>query len=124
MAKVLGLGGIFFKADNPEKLCEWYKTHLGLSIDFPHGSVLRAEQLPKGAYAVWSPFPKDTDYFEPSNQSFMINFVVDDIEGALNQVKEGGAKVVGEIEESEFGKFGKFIDPEGNKVELWKPAGE
>jgi len=124
MAKVLGLGGIFFTSQDPEKLSGWYKTHLGLSIDFPHGSVLHADQMPKGAYTVWSPFPSDTDYFAPSNQPFMINFVVDDLEGALKQVQEGGAEIVGKIEESEFGKFGHFVDPEGNKVELWKPVGE
>ncbi len=121
MAKVLGLGGIFFKSDDPEALGEWYKKWLNMPIAFPGGAVLPSAQVPKEAYSVWSAFPKDTDYMDPSPQPFMFNLMVDDVDEALKQVQEGGATIAGEIEESEYGRFGWFIDPDGNKVELWKP---
>ena len=70
------------------------------------------------------PFKHDTDYFDPSDKSYMFNIIVDDLEGALAQVKEGGATIVGEIEKYDYGSFGWFLDPEGNKVELWVPPEE
>jgi predicted enzyme related to lactoylglutathione lyase len=70
---------------------------------------------------VWAPFKHDTEYFAPE-KSFMFNLVVDDLDGVLAQVKEGGAEVVEKIEEMEYGRFGWFFDPEGNKVELWEPG--
>ena len=79
--------------------------------------------MPPEAYTVWGPFKDSTSYFEPSEKEFMINLIVDDLEGALAQAKEGGATIVGEIEEYEFGRFGWFVDPEGTKVELWVPLG-
>lgn len=124
MAKVTGLGGVFFKSPDPAALCAWYAEHLGMTIgpDF-NGSVLSAESRPADAYAVWSPFAKDTTYFEPSRQAFMFNLVVDDLDGALAQVAAAGAAVHGEAEKNEFGAFGWFTDPDGNKVELWQPDG-
>ncbi len=121
MAKVLGLGGIFFKSKNPEALGAWYQEWLGMPIVFPGGAVLPSAQVPKDAYSVWTAFSNDADYFGPSSQQFMFNLIVDDVDEALKQVQAGGAKLAGEIEESEYGRFGWFIDPDGNKVELWKP---
>ncbi len=121
MAKVIGLGGIFFKSRDPEKLGEWYKRWLGVPVDPPWGAVMKLETMPPESYSVWSPFKATTDYFNPSVKEFMVNMVVDDLEGALSQVSEGGAQVDGEIEDSEYGRFGWFMDPEGNKVELWEP---
>jgi len=71
---------------------------------------------------VWSAFLSDTKYFEPSAQNFMFNLIVGDLESALRQVKDGGAENIGEIDKMEYGSFGWFIDPDGNKVELWEPA--
>lgn len=124
MAKVTGLGGVFFKSADPETLCAWYAEHLGMTIgpDFK-GAVFKASVQPAGTYAVWSPFRQDTTYFEPSRQAFMINLVVDDLDGALAQVAAAGATVNGEPERSAFGAFGWFTDPDGNKVELWQPDG-
>ena len=79
------------------------------------------DTVPVGGLTVWSPFKKDTDYFNPSTREFMINFMVDDLDGALAQVSEGGAEVVGDIMDESYGRFGWFIDPEGNKIELWEP---
>ena len=76
---------------------------------------------PENSSTVWSPFHRETKYFEPSTQRFMFNLIVDDLGGALSQVQTGGANLVGEIEEYDYGRFGWFLDPEGNKVELWEP---
>lgn len=120
MARVLGVGGVFFKARDPEGLGDWYREWLGLPVSHPHGATLEPGTMPPGSFTVWSPFRQDTSYFDPAERSFMINLVVDDLEGALAQVEEGGGEVVGDIEEYEYGRFGWFLDPEGNKVELWE----
>ena len=125
MARALGIGGIFFKAREPAKLAAWYGEHLGFNIDGGFGgSVFLPVDQPSGGYTVWGPFDDDTDYFAPSTQPFMFNVVVDDLDGALEQVRQGGAELVGEPEDSDFGRFGWFVDPEGNKVELWQPPAE
>jgi predicted enzyme related to lactoylglutathione lyase len=121
MAQVIGVGGVFFKCDDPERLAGWYARHLGMSINDFGGVAFQFTGLPQGAYCVWGPFAADTTYFEPTRKSFMINLMVDDLDGALAQVRDGGAEIVGEVEAYEYGRFGWFIDPEGNKVELWEP---
>ena len=122
MAKVVGIGGVFFKAKDPKSLGEWYAQWLGFEIESSFGgTVLPADRLPRGAYSVWGPFEEATDYFKPSENPYMINLIVDDLDGVLARLKEGGAEIVGEKEVSEFGAFGWFVDPEGNKVELWQP---
>lgn len=123
MARALGIGGVFFKSNDPEKLAGWYARWLGFEIDSTfNGSIFRPANLPDGAYGVWSPFPASTEYFQPSTQPFMINLIVDDVDGALAQVAQGGATLAGEPQEDQFGRFGWFMDPDGNKVELWEPA--
>jgi predicted enzyme related to lactoylglutathione lyase len=122
MAQVKGIGGVFFKANDPKELAEWYAVHLGVELDPSfNGTCFHSLSLPAKSYSVWAPFPESTDYFAPSQQAFMINLIVDDLAGALAQVEEGGATSVGTPEALEFGKFGWFMDPEGNKVELWQP---
>ena len=121
MAKALGVGGMFFKSKDPETLGSWYKRWLGVPVDPPWGASFKPEAMPSGSHTVWAPFKESTTYFEPSDKPYMFNLVVDDLDGALSQVKEGGARVVGGIQEDEYGRFGWFVDPEGNKVELWQP---
>ena len=124
MAKVLGVGGIFFKSPDPQKLGRWYSQWLGLNIEPQPGMTFVAflpGTMPKHGYTVWSPFASTTTYFSPSDNDFMFNLVVDNLEQALSQVKAGGGIVVGDIEKSDFGQFGWFMDPDGNKVELWQP---
>lgn len=122
MAKVLGVGGVFFKAADPQGLAHWYARWLGLEIEPSFtGAFFRASSIPAGGGTVWSPFQSDTTYFEPSSSDFMINLMVDDLDAALRQVSEGGATLVGDPSRDELGCFGWFLDPEGNKVELWQP---
>jgi predicted enzyme related to lactoylglutathione lyase len=123
MAKVLGMGGIFFKATDPGKLAAWYAKWLGLDVKEWGGVQFFAKRLPDSAYSVWSPFEATTCYFRPSKKPFMVNFMVDDVDSILGRIARSGAKVVPERDESEFGRFGWFVDPESNKVELWEMPG-
>jgi predicted enzyme related to lactoylglutathione lyase len=125
MPNIIGLGGIFFKAKDPEKLKIWYKEHLGISGEY--GIMFNwKEQAEKqgNAYTVFSTFKEDTDYFSPSAKPFMFNFVVDDLAGMLAKLKSEGVEVLGEMEEYDYGKFGRIVDPEGNKIELWEATKE
>ncbi|GGF17877.1 hypothetical protein GCM10011611_24680 [Aliidongia dinghuensis] len=121
MARVLGVGGIFFKSRDPAALGSWYAKHLRLPVTPPHGASLHPERMPPGGFTIWAPFPASTSYFQPAERDFMINLVVDDLDRALEQVVAGGATLVGAIEEYDYGRFGWFLDPDGNKVELWQP---
>jgi len=121
MARVLGVGGVFFKSEDPEKLGQWYQEWLGVPVDPPYGASFKSADMPAEGCTVWAPFKQETTYFQPSEHPYMFNLVVDDLDGALAQVKEGGAEIVGEVEEFDYGRFGWFVDPEGNKVELWQP---
>lgn len=120
MAKVLGVGGIFFKSPDPKRLYDWYARHLGMELS-EWGTAYFPQNLPANSQTVWSAFPAATEYFAPSSKEFMFNLIVDDLEEALKQVKSGGAELIGDIEKMEYGSFGWFIDPDGNKVELWEP---
>ncbi len=120
MAKVIGLGGIFFKASDPEALAAWYREHLGIDIG-EWGGAMFAEDEDRPGSTLWSPFKDDTAYFAPSSKAYMVNFRVDDLDALLAQLREAGQPVDERVEESEFGKFGWVMDPEGTRVELWQP---
>jgi len=120
MAKVLSMGGVFFRSRDPESLGNWYRRWLGVENEHPHGASFQVTAMPPGGVTVWSPFPSETEYFGPSGQQFMVNLVVDDLDGALEQVRSGGAEVAGR-EDHDYGSFGWFVDPDGNRVELWQP---
>ncbi|MCZ6672940.1 MAG: VOC family protein [Verrucomicrobia bacterium] len=122
MAKALGIGGIFFRSINPEGLANWYRTWLKFPGDSGSYSSFLPTTIPEKGFSVWSPFKKDSDYFGNPNQVFMVNLMVDDLDGTLKQVAEGGAEVIPETEEYDYGRFGWFVDPDGNRVELWQPA--
>jgi len=121
MAKVLGVGGIFFKSPDPKRLYDWYARWLGMEFE-EWGTAYYPRTMPANGQTVWSAFPATTNYFEPVTKDFMFNLVVDDLEAALKQVREGGAKIIGNVEKLEYGLFGWFVDPDGNKVELWEPT--
>jgi len=120
MAKVLGVGGVFFKSPDPKRLYDWYAKWLGMEFEADWGIAYYPKSMPAKGYTVWSAFDAKTDFFAPSDNEFMFNLIVDNLEEALKQVKEGGAQVIGSIEKLEFGLFGWFVDPDGNKVELWE----
>ena len=126
MKRVTGIGGIFFRAKDPDALKEWYVDHLGIPID-DDGFVCFYWKEEKGpgqdAFTVWQPFPEDTDYFDPSEKQFMVNFRVENLAELLKTLREEGVEVDDRVEEHEFGKFGWITDPEGNRVELWEPGG-
>ncbi|MFT5200536.1 MAG: putative enzyme related to lactoylglutathione lyase [Planctomycetota bacterium] len=121
MAKVIGLGGVFFRSKNPAELRAWYGEHLGMPIT-DYGVSFLPAAVPKGGYHVWSPFEKDSEYLGGPDQSYMINLMVDDLAGCLQAVTKAGAKGVRGPDVSEYGAFGWFEDPEGNRIELWQPA--
>jgi predicted enzyme related to lactoylglutathione lyase len=128
MKRVTGIGGVFFKAKDPEKLKEWYIKHLDVPIvkEGPDEYYVvfnwedQAKNKRKG-YTLWGPFKEDTKYMDPSKKECMFNFTVDNLDELLKVLKEEGVHVFKEIEEHQEGKFGWIMDPEGNKVELWEP---
>ena len=126
MKRVTGLGGIFFKCQDPGKIKEWYRNHLGIQSD-QYGAMFgwRSLENPdeKGT-TVWSPFADNTTYFSPSEKPYMFNYRVENLEELLAVLKEEGVQIVGEIEAYDYGKFGWIMDPEGNKIELWEPVDE
>lgn len=124
MKRVTGIGGIFFKSEDPEKMKKWYERHLGIQSG-EHGSIFRWREFDhpdREAYTAWGPFSKDTGYFHPSEKSFMFNYRVENLVKLIEILKNEGVEIVGEIEEYDYGKFGWIMDPEGNKIELWEPA--
>lgn len=122
MAKALGVGGIFFKSKDPQALMKWYQGALGIPDASSDYAAFMPAAIPAGGCTVFSPFKASTEYFAPSTRDFMFNLMVDDLDGALRQVTEAGGTLVGEVESFDYGRFGWFLDPDGNKVELWEPA--
>jgi len=124
---VRGIGGVFFRAANPGRLAAWYREHLGFDVESwgsTSGASFSPASMPEHGFTVWGAFPAGTDYFGDPQQVFMLNLVVDDLDAALANVAAGGAEVVPEREELDYGRFGWFEDPEGNRVELWEPPEE
>lgn len=121
--KVTGIGGIFFKCKDPNKLNEWYKTHLGLATS-QYGTNFEwreaADPTKKGS-TQWCPFKETTKYFEPSTKDFMINYRVENLVELVEQLKKDGATITDTIETFDYGKFVHILDLEGNKIELWEP---
>lgn len=125
MKRVIGLGGVFFKAKDPDLLRAWYQKHLGLEFD-EYGSALfvcpDGEDERAVAQTVWSLFPSDTKYFDPSTAPFMINYRVENLVALLELLRSEGVTVDERTEEYDYGKFGWVMDPEGNRIELWEPG--
>jgi len=123
--RVTGIGGLFFKAQDPDKIKKWYDKHLGLPYD-QYGCSFEWVQKDskRPGFTAWSPFPQDTKYYDPSKKDFMFNYRVENLEELLSVLKEEGVEIVGEMETYDYGKFGWIMDPEGNKIELWEPVDE
>jgi predicted enzyme related to lactoylglutathione lyase len=120
MERVTGIGGVFFKARDPEALKAWYAKHLGVPLD-ANGFVSFDTKNDPGPSTAWSTFAADSTYFAPSTAPFMINYRVKDLRAMLAQLHEAGVAVDEKIEDTEYGKFGWGMDPEGNRFELWEP---
>jgi predicted enzyme related to lactoylglutathione lyase len=120
MAKATGIGGVFFRSEDPERLTAWYAEHLGLPLD-ENGYVVMTWGGDAAGATVWSPFPRDTTYFGESGQQWMVNYRVDDLDEMLAQLRSKGVEVDDTIQEEPYGRFGWALDPEGNRFELWEP---
>jgi predicted enzyme related to lactoylglutathione lyase len=124
MKRVTGIGGVFFKAKDAPALQAWYKRHLGIDVQTWGGAAFRwtdGDGKPVGGTTAWSIGAEDSDQFAPSSAPFMVNYRVEDLRALLAALKEEGCDVLEKVDESEYGKFGWVMDPEGNKVELWEP---
>ena len=124
MKRVTGIGGIFFKARDPVALGAWYKRHLGIDVQDWGGTAFRWTDEagnPESGTTIWSVGSADGDPFAPSKSSFMVNYRVADLHSLLEALRGEGCSVLERTDDSEYGRFGWVIDPEGNKVELWQP---
>jgi len=117
MERVSGIGGVFFRAEDPEALKQWYGEHLGIDFE-EYGTTFTATS---GDQTVWAPFADDTDYFGRRDQQGMINYRVRDLDAMVAQLRGGGVDVDEHVEDHEYGRFAWATDPEGNRFELWEP---
>ncbi|MGH7538404.1 MAG: VOC family protein [Gemmatimonadales bacterium] len=127
MTRVTGIGGIFFKARDPKALGAWYESHLGVPLEEWGGTQFhwRRQDAPeRTGYTVWSLFKQDSTYFDPGTKPFMVNYIVDDLDAMRAKLRAEGVVVDDRIDESEYGRFGWAMDPEGNRFELWEPPPE
>jgi predicted enzyme related to lactoylglutathione lyase len=124
MKRVTGVGGIFFYAKDPAALRAWYKTHLGIDVQPWGGAAFDWTDdsgKPVGGTTAWLIGEADSGHFAPGTSNFMVNYRVDDLPALLQALRDEGCQVLDETNDSEYGKFGWVVDPEGNKVELWEP---
>src|SRR5262245_34707192 len=123
MERVSGIGGIFFKSKDPMALRDWYRKNLGVDAkeELEGAAVFSwADTSALGpGQTYWAPFPSDTNYFDPSRASFMINFRVSSLAAMLEQLRDAGVEVIGDVEEHDYGRFGWIFDPEGSQVDCW-----
>ncbi|HKY43491.1 MAG TPA: VOC family protein [Pyrinomonadaceae bacterium] len=124
MARVTGIGGVFFKSRNDSKaLIAWYQKHLGLSLESFGGAVFKwpDDKAEDKGLTVWVIAEKESQWFSPSDSPFMINYRVDNLDEMLAQLRADGVEIIQGPESAENGKFAWIMDPDGNKVELWEP---
>lgn len=119
--RVTGIGGIFFKSNDPKSSKDWYKKHLGFDTDEWGATFKWKDKEGNNCTTQWSPFPEKTSYFEPSKKDYMFNYRVENLVALLAELQKEGVTIVGEIQEFKYGKFGWILDNEGNKIELWEP---
>jgi len=122
MKRVIGIGGIFFKAKTPKALAEWYEKHLGIDFGGKTYSDFQFQEKEKG-WTAFSFFEQNTQYFDPSAKEFMLNLRVENLDELLKILRAEGVHVFDEREDGDYGKFGWILDPEDNKIELWEPLG-
>ena len=118
MQRVTGIGGVFFRAADPEALGQWYKEHLG--IDLVPADYGQKPWSPEAGPTAFAPFPHDTDYF-PADKQWMLNFRVRDLDAMVKQLRSAKIDVKVDPESYPNGRFARLHDPEGNPIELWEP---
>ncbi|MBD3648921.1 MAG: VOC family protein [Pseudomonadales bacterium] len=126
MKKVRGIGGIFFRCEDPEKTRDWYRNHLGFDTD-EYGTNFEWRQADDGrnkGFTQWAPFQADTGYFGNENQQFMVNYRVENLDALLERLEEDGVVIVGDVMTHEYGRFVHIIDCDGRTLELWEPDDE
>jgi catechol 2,3-dioxygenase-like lactoylglutathione lyase family enzyme len=126
MKKVTGLGGVFFKCDDPKAINQWYADKLGLTPS-EYGVTFEWRHLEapsKTGTTAWCTFPQTTKYFDPSEKPFMVNYRVEDLVALVEELKKDNVTIVDEIADYDYRKFIHILDPEGNVIELWEPKGE
>jgi predicted enzyme related to lactoylglutathione lyase len=116
--RVTGIGGVFQRARQSGSLRAWYAEHLG--IDLSQWGMKQFAWAPGGS-TTWALFDHDTEYFGRPDQAFMVNFRVADLDAMLAQLRAAGVEVADDVQESEYGRFGWAVDPEGTRFELWQP---
>ena len=124
MARVTGIGGVFFKSRSDNvALAAWYQKHLGMPLEGWGGAVLRwpDDTAEDKGLTVWHVAGRESQWFSPSDSTFMINYRVDDLDALIHQLRNEDMEIVAGPESHENGKFAWIMDPDGNKVELWEP---
>ena len=124
MARVTGIGGVFFKSRKDHKaLAAWYRDHLGIQLEAWGGAILKwpDDKAEDRGITVWHVAEPDTKWFRPSESAFMINYRVDNLLELIADLKKAGIDVLKGPDSDENGKFAWIMDPDGNKVELWEP---
>ncbi|HEX3681432.1 MAG TPA: VOC family protein [Bryobacteraceae bacterium] len=122
--RILGIGGVFFTSPNKEKLENWYRDHLGIDSKPNEGAQLhwRSHDNPQKEHVtVWSIFPDTTKHLSAGHSSFMINYIVDDMDALLDKLRADGVRIDPKREDYDYGRFAWIYDPDGNKIELWQP---
>ncbi len=122
--RITGIGGIFFKAKDPDALVAWYRDVLGLTFEDWGGALIKPDAPGHPPVLVWSAFAASTKYFAPSKRDHMINYAVDDLDAFLARITAKGVKVIKRDDSDPSGKFAWIMDPEGNKLELWQPPAQ
>ena len=117
--KVVGIGGLFFRAENPAELAKWYVEHLGVSL--VPSSYAQQPWTQEAGPTVFAPFDKNTKYFGEGNKMWMVNFRVSDLDAMAAQLREAGISVEVDSQEYPNGRFARLYDPEENPIELWEP---
>ena len=118
---ITGIGGVFVRARDPAALAAWYRDVLGIAVEPWGGAMLRYDAPGHPDQVVWQAFRRGTDYFDPSNREFMINFAVDDLDAFVSRITAKGVTVIKRDNSDPHGHFAWIVDPDGTKIELYQP---
>lgn len=124
MARITGIGGIFFKSHDPKALAQWYREVLELDINDWDSAALPYDAPNHPPFVIWSPFAQDSEYYAPSLREFMLNFAVDDLDGFVAKLEVKGVPILKRDDSDPNGRFAWILDPDGTKIELWEPKAE